>query len=350
MRLSGWRKTAPAKESMSNEVLAVLKPVLVDLGAEADPTCWVVWGEDPHLRYSVLVPTMAGLITASVRTSGPEGGPRTAAKLTRWTKLTVSELNLESSGGHRIVAVQVEAIVLKGVDDDADRICEFARGLIAEIDDRHPQAAPIAVLQSPAAKAEAAAPASGSVESPAAPAAPKRTPKAAARPAQKATPKRGAEPYPAEIAMAAFQVKTPPVPGPATGPDLVAASGSVTAPQPAGIPVAAPAGGGVQPAAQASAKRKAAAAAKPAPGQAATPPALGPGTAAMPGAAAPPTAAETPAAAAPSPAPATTPPGPAPTPPAPPAADVELDRSKWIAPHPIEAVVHKPNKSRPWRP
>ena len=150
MRLSEWRKSAPTKESLSNRVVAILKPVLEDLGAEADAECWVAWGDDPEMRYSVLAPTVAGLVTVAVRLSGPDG-PRATAKLVRWSKLSVSELGIEASGGHRIVAVQVETLVLKGVDDEADRICEFVRGLIAGIDGRHPQLIPISVVQSVAA-------------------------------------------------------------------------------------------------------------------------------------------------------------------------------------------------------
>jgi hypothetical protein len=146
MRLSEWRKTAPNKDSMSNRVLAVLRPVLVDLGSEADAECWVVWGEDPELRYFVLAPTAAGLVTVNVRPGGAEA-PRATAKLVRWSKLSVSELGVEASGGHRLVGVQVESIVLKGMDEEADRICEFVRGLIAGIDGRNPMVMPIAYAQ-----------------------------------------------------------------------------------------------------------------------------------------------------------------------------------------------------------
>jgi hypothetical protein len=147
MRLSGWRKTAPAAQSMKGEVLAILPPVLANLGAEADPECWVAWGDDPHVRYSVLVPTMAGLAVAAVRPAGPQGAARISAKLIRWSKLAISELAIDSTGGHRIVAVQVDAIVLKGVDDEVDRICEFVRGLIAEVDDRNSGRIPAAVRE-----------------------------------------------------------------------------------------------------------------------------------------------------------------------------------------------------------
>jgi hypothetical protein len=136
MRLSEWRKAAPTEGAMNDRVLAVVGPVLADLGAERDPECWVVWGEDPDLRYSLLAPTLAGLITAAIRFTSPEDGPRVIAKLVRWSKVSVSELGLDAGGGHRMVAVQVENLVLKGMDEEAHRICEFVRILIAGVDDR----------------------------------------------------------------------------------------------------------------------------------------------------------------------------------------------------------------------
>jgi hypothetical protein len=142
MRLSEWRKAAPKEGVLDDSVLAIVNPVLADLGAEPDPECWVAWGEDPDVRYSLLSPTPAGLITLAIRFTTQEDGVRVIAKLVRWSKVSVSELGVEAGGGHRIVAVQVENIVLKGIDNEADQICEFVRGLIAGVDDR---------LQSPVA-------------------------------------------------------------------------------------------------------------------------------------------------------------------------------------------------------
>ena len=136
MLLSEWRKSAPNRESLSTKILAVLEPVLEDLGADGDPSCWVLWGEDPEIRYSVMAPTPAGLITVVVRVGGSSEGPRATGKLVRWGKLQVSELAVESADGHRLVAVQVEGQVLKGMDAEADSICEFVRGLLAGIDGR----------------------------------------------------------------------------------------------------------------------------------------------------------------------------------------------------------------------
>lgn len=146
MILSEWRKAAPNRECMNKDVTAVLKPVLAGLGAADDPEVWVLWGEDPEFRYSVMAATPAGMITVAVRIIAGEG-PRATGKLIRWSKLQVSELALEASGGHRVVAVQVEGQVLKGLDDEADRICEFVRGLLAGIDGRLYQTPDTAVLQ-----------------------------------------------------------------------------------------------------------------------------------------------------------------------------------------------------------
>jgi len=146
MRLSEWRKAAPTKGAMDDRVLAVVGPVLADLGAERDPECWVAWGEDPNLRYSLLAPTLAGLITAAIRFTSPEDGPRVIAKLVRWSKVSVSELGLDAGGGHRMVAVQVENLVLKGMDEEADRICEFVRTLIAGVDDHLQVAVPMTTV------------------------------------------------------------------------------------------------------------------------------------------------------------------------------------------------------------
>lgn len=190
MRLSEWRKTAPTKESMSNRVLAVVRPVLSDLGAEADAECWVAWGDDVDYRYSILAPTVAGLISVAVRIGAPEEGPRATARLIRWPKVAVTELGIEAGDGHRVVAVQVESLVLKGVDGEADRICEFVRGLIASIDDRNPQTIPIALVQGvPAGVAADAATAAAPDAADAAPTPAKVTPKRVMAESKSAPPK-----------------------------------------------------------------------------------------------------------------------------------------------------------------
>ena len=178
MRLSEWRSAAPIETCMSQDVLDVLLPVLSDLGAGTDPDCWVAWGDDPQFRYPIFASTPAGLISVNVRLAS-EDGPRVTGKLVRWPKVQVTELSIESSGGHRIVAVQVEGQVLKGTDAEADQICAFMREVINAIDGRTVQAivagtvpglAPAAVA--PAAVAPAAVAPAAKAPAAKAPAAP----------------------------------------------------------------------------------------------------------------------------------------------------------------------------------
>ncbi len=159
MRLEEWKGIAPSPGCLSKDVLDILTPVLVALGAEPDPECWVLWGDDFEVRYSLLAPTPAGLVVAAIRLASSMEGPRVSGKLVRWSKLTVGEMSLESSGGRRIVAVQVENLVLKGTDEEADRICRFCVGLLAGIDGRAYVLAPaVSVATAPVAVPAAAAP------------------------------------------------------------------------------------------------------------------------------------------------------------------------------------------------
>jgi len=121
---------------MTPKVIAVIQPVLVALGAEPDPPCWMAWGDDPGIRYMVLVPTVVGLIELHVRVNVPQEGPRVSGKLVRWNRVQVGELAIEMASGHRLLTFQVESQVLKGADEDADAIAAFALELFAAIDGR----------------------------------------------------------------------------------------------------------------------------------------------------------------------------------------------------------------------
>jgi hypothetical protein len=138
MRLNDWRRIAPDPTCLGEDMLAALGRLLPGMGSEADPECWVVWGEDPERRYSVLVPTAVGVLVVAVRVGAGADGPRVTGKLARWSKLSLGEISLEVTGERRIIAVQVEGMVLKGVDEEADRICEFCLALAAGVEGRPP--------------------------------------------------------------------------------------------------------------------------------------------------------------------------------------------------------------------
>jgi hypothetical protein len=135
MRLSEWRAKAPVKDAGGPKAAAVVDAVLEALGAEPDPHGWVAWGEEPAIRYTIFIPTETGLIQSFVRVI-PGEGPRATTKLIRWNRLTIGELTIETQGGHRLLSFQVEQQILRGVDDEADRVAAFAMRVIAGIDGR----------------------------------------------------------------------------------------------------------------------------------------------------------------------------------------------------------------------
>src|SRR5688500_14493591 len=136
MRLSDWRTRAPHKDALTPKVLAVIEPVIASLGAQPDPPAWIVWGEDPGVRYVILVPTDAGLLQVLVRVNVPGEGPRASAKVIRWARLQVGELGLEMVSGRRMLGFQVENHILRGTDAEGDALASFALELFARIDGR----------------------------------------------------------------------------------------------------------------------------------------------------------------------------------------------------------------------
>jgi hypothetical protein len=136
MRLSEWRTQAPHKDAMTPKVLGVVEAVLTSLGADDDPRCWVVWGDDPGVRYVVLAPTDVGLVQVLVRVNVPGEGPRASAKVIRWNRVQLGELALEMVSGHRILGFQVESHVLRGSDDEGNAMAAFALELFARVDGR----------------------------------------------------------------------------------------------------------------------------------------------------------------------------------------------------------------------
>lgn len=136
MRLSEWRAAAPSKEAVAAKVAAIVDPVVAAFDVGLDPDCWVAWGEEPAQRYSILIPTPAGLVTCYVRVNVPGEGPRAAAKLLRWNRVQLGELAIETQGPHRLLSFQVEQLVLRGADQEADRVAAFALDLFAAVDGR----------------------------------------------------------------------------------------------------------------------------------------------------------------------------------------------------------------------
>ena len=136
MRLSEWRAKAPSKEAGGSKVAAVVDGVIGALGAEPDPHCWVAWGQDPAIKYTILIPTVLGLITSFVRVNVPGEGPRATTKLIRWSRVAIGDLAIETQAGHRLLSFQVEQQVLRGADEEADRVAAFALRVIAGVEGR----------------------------------------------------------------------------------------------------------------------------------------------------------------------------------------------------------------------
>lgn len=147
MRLREWRDAAPRKDSMGPKVLTVIDGTLDLLGSEPDPDCWVVWGDDPAVRYTILVPVDAGLLSVNVRVNVPGEGPRAQGKLVRWNRVQSGELSVEMQGGHRLINFQIENNVLRGKDEEAEVLSEFVMICYDAIDGR--SATPQVVMAAP---------------------------------------------------------------------------------------------------------------------------------------------------------------------------------------------------------
>ena len=136
-------------------MIPVVEAALVTLGAERDPECWVAWGDDPAVRYLILAPTSSGLVQLNVRVNVPGEGPRAGGKIVRWARVQLGELGVEIQGGHRLVTFQIDALVLNGVDEAADRVAAFAQALFAAVDGRSTGPAAGSKRSAPAPRAPA---------------------------------------------------------------------------------------------------------------------------------------------------------------------------------------------------
>jgi hypothetical protein len=138
MRLSEWQAQSPHQASVTDKVLVPTRDALALLGGDRDPECWIVWGDDPAVRWTLLAPSAAGLVQVNVRVNVPGEGPRAAGKLIRWHRVQVGELSAEIQGGHRMLTFQIESALLHAADEDADAAASFVDRLFAAMDSRAP--------------------------------------------------------------------------------------------------------------------------------------------------------------------------------------------------------------------
>lgn len=136
MRLSEWMAAPPHKDSVAPRILAVIEPMISMLGGEPDPVSWVLWGDDPGVRYMVFAVTDAGLAQVNVRVNVPGEGPRASGKLVRWNRIQIGDLAIEMQGGHRIISLPLEGQILRGTDGAADQVATFVLDVLAAIDGR----------------------------------------------------------------------------------------------------------------------------------------------------------------------------------------------------------------------
>jgi len=202
MRLSGWRTKAPGRDGISARVIDAVGAILEALGADADPHCWVTWGDETGSRWTLLAPCSPGLAVVNVRAGSPEEGPRAAGRLIRWGKVQLGELSAEAERGHRLVMFQIEGQPIRGADDSADEVAAFAGLALAGLEGRPLPDLDLRARRRPAPAKPAAKPgAKGSVKPVARPASkpavkqiPALTTGAAPKSAAKPAPKPAAKP------------------------------------------------------------------------------------------------------------------------------------------------------------
>ena len=69
-----------------------------------------------------------------MRVNVPGEGPRASGSLVRWNRLQIGELAVEIQGGHRLLNFQLEGVLLRGHDDSADDVAEFAQAVFVAMD------------------------------------------------------------------------------------------------------------------------------------------------------------------------------------------------------------------------
>lgn len=136
MRLSAWRLKAPGKDGLNPRIIESVGMILTALGTDADPHGWLTWADETGSRWAFMAPCEAGLAVVNVRAGLPTEGPRAGGRLVRWTKVQIGELAVETERGHRLVMFQVEGQPIRGTDDQADDVAEFASLVLAGVDGR----------------------------------------------------------------------------------------------------------------------------------------------------------------------------------------------------------------------
>jgi hypothetical protein len=71
-----------------------------------------------------------------VRVNVAGEGPRLSAKVTRWSRVQLGDLAVETQGIHRLLSFQVEQTVMRGADEVADKIAAFALVILAAVEGR----------------------------------------------------------------------------------------------------------------------------------------------------------------------------------------------------------------------
>jgi hypothetical protein len=151
MRLSEWQPRAPHGDPMAAKVMTSATAALALLGAGRDPDCWIVWGDDPAVRYTILAPAVSGLVMVNVRVNVPGEGPRAAGKIVRWPRVQVGELSVEIQGAHRLITFQIESQLLHGANEEADEVAAFVDSIFAAIDGRWGMVSSAIALPGPSA-------------------------------------------------------------------------------------------------------------------------------------------------------------------------------------------------------
>ena len=134
MRLGEWRASATGKKVIPAKVAEVMESALRALGVPSDPVAYVLWGDQPEVRFLVLAASDAGMAYVGVRVNVPQEGPRASGRMIRWSRVQVGELSVEAHHGHRQVTAQVESQVLQGVDAAGDEIAAWMGEVYRRVD------------------------------------------------------------------------------------------------------------------------------------------------------------------------------------------------------------------------